>query len=127
MKPDRMSRISLAEALATELRRPLPGPTAQARFAPELSFGRHFGPVPVSARRAAVVALLYPSESEAAIEGGPGDTASSIFSGWRLPLIVRPAHLEHHAGQIGLPGGMIGANESPTEGAPRGVHGGMCG
>jgi 8-oxo-dGTP pyrophosphatase MutT (NUDIX family) len=125
MKPDRMSRISLArltEALAAELRRPLPGPTAQARFAPELSFGRHFGPVPESARRAAVVALLYPSELEAAIEGGCGDEADTLFSGWRLPLIVRPEHLEHHAGQIGLPGGMIESNESPAEAALRELH-----
>lgn len=122
MKPDRMSRISLAEALAAELRRPLPGPAAQARLAPELSFGRHFGPVPQSARRAAVVALLYPSESEGAIEGASDNAANSLFSGWRLPLIVRPEHLEHHAGQIGLPGGMIELNESSAEAALRELH-----
>jgi 8-oxo-dGTP pyrophosphatase MutT (NUDIX family) len=125
MKPDRMSRISLAglaEALAADLRRALPGPAAQARFAPELSFGRHFGPVPESARQAAVVALLYPSESEAVSERAPGDSANSLFSGWRLPLIVRPEHLEHHAGQIGLPGGMIELNESPAEAALRELH-----
>jgi 8-oxo-dGTP pyrophosphatase MutT (NUDIX family) len=122
MKLDRMSRISLAETLAAELRRPLPGPTAQARFASELSFGRHFGPVPESARRAAVVAIMYPSESEAAIEGASDDAANSLFSGWRLPLIVRPEHLEHHAGQIGLPGGMIELNESPAEAALRELH-----
>src|SRR6266404_6053902 len=104
-----MSRISLADSLAAELRRPLPGPAAQARFAPELSFGRHFGPPPESARQAAVVALLYPS--------GGGDDLS--FAGWRLPLILRPEHLEHHAGQIGLPGGMIEAEESPAEAALR--------
>jgi 8-oxo-dGTP pyrophosphatase MutT (NUDIX family) len=122
MKPDRMSRISLAEALAAELREPLPGPAAQARFAPELSFGRHFAAPPESARRAAVVALLYPSAIEAANDGIDAEAATSHLAGWRLPLIVRPAHLEHHAGQIGLPGGMIESNESPTEAALRELH-----
>jgi 8-oxo-dGTP pyrophosphatase MutT (NUDIX family) len=122
MKPDPMSRISLAESLATELQLPLPGPAAQARFAPELSFGRHFAAPPESARRAAVVALLYPSAIEPVIDGVDVRKACSHLAGWRLPLIVRPAHLEHHAGQIGLPGGMIEPNESPTEAALRELH-----
>src|SRR5260221_5705885 len=120
-----MSRISLAGlagAIAAELRRPLPGPAAQVCFAPELSFGRQFGPVPESARRAAVVALFYPSESKAVIEGAPDEPTKSLYSAWRLPLIVRPEHLEHHAGQIGLPGGMIESNESPAEAALRELH-----
>jgi 8-oxo-dGTP pyrophosphatase MutT (NUDIX family) len=41
---------------------------------------------------------------------------------WRLPLIVRPQHLEHHAGQIGLPGGIIEADETPIDAARRELH-----
>ena len=32
---------------------------AGAEFAPELSYGRHFGPAPHDARPAAVIALLF--------------------------------------------------------------------
>src|SRR5258708_19953746 len=56
------------------------------------------------------------------MEGGAGEATKSLFSAWRLPLIVRPEHLEHHAGQIGLPGGMIESNESPAEAALRELH-----
>jgi 8-oxo-dGTP pyrophosphatase MutT (NUDIX family) len=90
------------DVLAKALQRPLPGPTAQRLLAPELSCGRHFAPPPHDARQAAVLVLLYP---------GP--------SGWRLPLIVRPGTLEHHAGQIGLPGGLIEPGETSWQAALR--------
>ncbi len=80
--------MNLAEQLAKRLTLPLPGYSAMARFAPELSFGRHAGPAPGNARRASVIALLCHSES-----------------GWRLPLTLRPAHLPDHAGQVCFPGG----------------------
>jgi 8-oxo-dGTP pyrophosphatase MutT (NUDIX family) len=129
MPNDRMSRISLAERLTIALREPLPGTSAQARFAPELSFGRHFGPAPTNARRAAVLVVLCPNDGISTTdEVSGGDTAECAavkpiaVAAWRLPLIVRPEHLEHHAGQIGLPGGIIEPGESPIDAACRELH-----
>jgi ADP-ribose pyrophosphatase YjhB (NUDIX family) len=110
---------SLHDLLVERLRLPLPGRASQVRFAPELGFGRHFALPPASARRAAVVALLYPIEIE------PLTTelrTESPLDRWRIPLIVRPDHLEHHAGQIALPGGMIEAGESSADAALRELH-----
>ena len=73
-----------------------------SRFAPELSYGRHRGPAGTGTRLAAVVALLYPS-------GGV----------WHLPLILRPASMNDHAGQVGLPGGGNEPEESATQCALR--------
>ena len=65
----------LPTRLAEYLRRgQLPGRAAQARFEPQLSYGRHFGPVPDDARKAAVMMLLFPDAGD-----------------WRLPLVLRPA------------------------------------
>jgi 8-oxo-dGTP pyrophosphatase MutT (NUDIX family) len=110
---------SLRDLLLDRLRPPLPGRASQVRFAPELGFGRHFAEPPASARRAAVIALLYPIETE------PLTTeprTESPLDCWRIPLIVRPDHLEHHAGQIALPGGMIEAGESSAAAALRELH-----
>jgi 8-oxo-dGTP pyrophosphatase MutT (NUDIX family) len=49
-----------------------------------------------------VVALLYPSRGE-----------------WYLPLILRPASMNHHARQIGLPGGGAEPGESAEQCALR--------
>lgn len=106
------------ERLAKRWRQPLPGPAAQARFAPELGYGRHFSDPPADARRAAVLTLLYPVNAA----NSPNNTPSPRFHDWRLPLIVRPTHLEHHGGQIGLPGGMIEGNETPEAAALRELH-----
>lgn len=126
MPSDRLSRIPLAELLGVAIRWPLPGVTAQARFAPELSFGRHFGPPPASARRAAVLILLYQNEGSRPIDRAIGTAAAGAnvadligLANWRVPLIVRPEHMEHHAGQIGLPGGIIEADETPIDAACR--------
>ena len=66
------------------------------RFVAELSYGRHRGPAGPSAKPAAVVALFYPAHGQ-----------------WHLPLILRPASMSDHAGQISLPGG----GEEPGEAA----------
>jgi 8-oxo-dGTP pyrophosphatase MutT (NUDIX family) len=78
--------------------------TARAgrEFAPELSFGRHFGPAPSTARDAAVLLLLFRHEGR-----------------WRLPLIERPSTLAHHAGQFSLPGGSVEPGESSAAAARR--------
>jgi 8-oxo-dGTP pyrophosphatase MutT (NUDIX family) len=85
----------LPERLARELARPLPGRAAQARFAAELSYGRHFGPAAADARPAAVLVLLYRIDGQ-----------------WHLPLTVRSATMVVHAGQISLPGGQVEAGET---------------
>jgi 8-oxo-dGTP pyrophosphatase MutT (NUDIX family) len=92
----------LPEQLALRLRQPLPGPETRVRFAPELSYGRHFGPAPEDARRAAVVCLLYPHQGE-----------------WHIPLMVRPTSMLSHGGQISLPGGTIEPAESSQQAAFR--------
>jgi 8-oxo-dGTP pyrophosphatase MutT (NUDIX family) len=101
--------------LVDRLRGRLPGRTDQARFAPDLGFGRHFAEPPPDARRAAVVALLYRAPDQP-------NAPESALNPWRIPLIVRPEHLEHHAGQVALPGGMIEDGESSGEAALRELH-----
>lgn len=71
-------------------------------LAPELSYGRHFGPAPLHAPRAAVVGVLYRHRNQ-----------------WYLPLTVRPPTLARHGGQISLPGGRLEAGESSAQAALR--------
>ena len=92
----------LIDWLTVRLKAPLPGRAAQARFEPELAYGRHFARPLADARHAAVVMLLYRHDS-----------------GWRLPLALRPATLSSHGGQIGLPGGVIEPGETPAQAALR--------
>ncbi len=107
------------ERLREQLERPLPGPAAQGRFAPELSFGRHFASPPADARQAAVVVLVFRAADDLR---PPIGAEGNSLSQWRIPLIVRPTHLEHHGGQIGLPGGLIEPSESTTAAALRELH-----
>ena len=88
--------------LAARLQLPLPGWSAQARYQPELSFGRHRGPAPAGARPAAVLLVLYPHEHA-----------------WHLPLMLRPLHMPDHGGQVSFPGGLIEAGESSRVAALR--------
>lgn len=88
--------------LATRLKSPLPGASAQRRMQPELSFGRHFSPPPTTARPAAVLVLLCPTQE-----------------GWTVPLTLRPDDLADHPGQISLPGGAVEDGESTSETALR--------
>jgi 8-oxo-dGTP pyrophosphatase MutT (NUDIX family) len=96
-----MSAQELADLLSRRLRDPasLPRP----RMAPQLSYGRHRGPVPSQPRRAAVAVTLYRDPQ----------------AGWMLPLTLRPHHLQHHGGQICLPGGQIEAEETAYQAAIR--------
>ncbi len=91
-----------AEHLATQIARGLPGRSSQTPFAPQLSFGRHFGPPARESREAAVLLLLFPKQGA-----------------WHLPAILRPAHMKAHADQVGLPGGMVEAGESSQQTALR--------
>lgn len=101
---DTMER-ALIDWVAERLKHSLPGRTAQARFEPELAYGRHFARPLADARQAAVVMLLYR-------KGGR----------WHLPLALRPAALSSHGGQICLPGGVIEAGETSAQAALRELH-----
>jgi 8-oxo-dGTP pyrophosphatase MutT (NUDIX family) len=92
----------LPAVLSERLKQPLPGAAARAGFQPELSYGRHFGPAPSSARPAAVLVLLYP-----------------LADAWHIPLTLRPADIATHAGQISLPGGLIEPGERSEDAALR--------
>lgn len=72
------------------------------RMSPQLSYGRHAGPPPCTARPAAVLLLLYQREGR-----------------WYLPLTERPAILLHHGGQICLPGGAVDEGETSDVAAIR--------
>jgi 8-oxo-dGTP pyrophosphatase MutT (NUDIX family) len=97
----------LPDFLIETLSRPdsLPGSRAGRRFAPELTYGRHFGPPPWDARPAAVLLLVFRSGAD-----------------WFMPLTVRPRHLRDHGGQISLPGGMQEAGEDSSVTALREIR-----
>jgi len=78
---------------------------ARVRMSPELSYGRHAGPAPHSARHAAVMLLLFPRDDR-----------------WHVPLTVRPTTLARHGGQVSLPGGAIDAGETSQQAALRELH-----
>ena len=94
---------TLVRHLARRLQEPLPGPESQRRFAPRpLMSGWSPEQTPDTARRAAVLLLLYP---------GPDGPA--------MPLTVRPATMAAHAGQVSLPGGALYPGESVDAAALR--------
>lgn len=94
--------IDLPERLAKKIRATATTAGRGRGIAPELSFGRHAGPAPSSARRAAVVLLLFRREGR-----------------WHVPLTVRPLGLSRHGGQMSLPGGTIDAGEASDAAALR--------
>lgn len=104
IKPTTMNLISpseLADFLVARLRDQAALP--RARMSPELSYGRHRGPVPAGSRMAAVAVALFRDPRQ----------------GWSLPLTLRPSTLQHHAGQVCLPGGQIEPDEDPYRAAIR--------
>ncbi len=78
----------------------------KSSFSPALAYGRHRGPENAllhgSLRQAAVLIALQYADGQ-----------------WTIPLTLRPLTLNHHGGQICLPGGRIEANESPLDAALR--------
>jgi len=93
---------AMAAYLTAALARGLPGRSAQRIMAHSLAYGRHHGPIPDDARRAAVLVVLQ-----------------STPVGWSIPAIVRPETMKSHAGQVSLPGGMIETDETPVQSALR--------
>jgi 8-oxo-dGTP pyrophosphatase MutT (NUDIX family) len=92
----------LPQRLAAALKRPEQQRPTGRRFAPELSYGRHFGPAPATARTAAVIVLLFRRAGR-----------------WNVPLTQRPSTLLRHGGQISLPGGTVESGESSADAAAR--------
>jgi 8-oxo-dGTP pyrophosphatase MutT (NUDIX family) len=92
----------MARHLAVAIERGLPGHVAQRSMAHGLAYGRHRGPVPDDARRAAVLLALNPASS-----------------GWSIPALLRPETMRSHAGQVSLPGGAMDADETPAQTALR--------
>lgn len=99
---DRLSPPELAVALTQTLASGISGRSASRAMAPDMAYGRHHGPVPAAARKAAVLIVVEPTAT-----------------GWSLPTIVRPATMKAHAGQISLPGGMVEAGETAIQTALR--------
>jgi 8-oxo-dGTP pyrophosphatase MutT (NUDIX family) len=93
---------ALEPSLRRRLAKPLPGARAQQRFAPGPAGAWAPDLMPATARRAAVLVLIYP---------GPAGPVS--------PLTVRHSGLARHAGQVSLPGGAIDPGESAEAAALR--------
>ncbi len=92
----------LPARVAQRLAQPLPGRVAHRQMTAELAYGRHFGPPSYDAREAAVLVCFFPRRG-----------------GWHIPLMLRPAHMLDHAGQISLPGGTSEACETVEQCALR--------
>ncbi len=92
----------LPERLALALHTGCSQRVSQSRLAPELTYGRHAGPAPHTARLAAVMLLLFRRNGR-----------------WHVPLTERPLALARHAGQISLPGGAIEPRETSLNAALR--------
>lgn len=88
--------------LNSRLQLPLPGHRVQMLMEPAMSYGRHRGPAPGSARRAAVMLLMHVTPS-----------------GISVPMVQRRGDLAFHAGEIAFPGGGVEAGESWEEAAVR--------
>jgi 8-oxo-dGTP pyrophosphatase MutT (NUDIX family) len=100
---DHVALTEIERALRKRLAGTLPGAEAQRRFAPSPTRPDwRPGEPGENTRRAAVLLLLYPSES-----------------GVALPLTVRASGLARHAGQISLPGGASDPGETLVETALR--------
>jgi len=84
------------------LQKPLPGPAAQIKLAPEYRVESLRATPPADARAAGVLILLYPHDGR-----------------WHFPLMKRVEDGLVHGGQISLPGGSQEAGESLRETALR--------
>ncbi len=89
--------MSVDSHLVDRLQQRLSAPDRSPRptVSPELSYGRHRGPASRSARIAAVAVALYQAPD----------------GQWTIPLTLRPSSLQHHGGQICLPGGRVERDE----------------
>jgi hypothetical protein len=91
--------------LTAALTGPLPGLAAHERVSPRTQKAWLFAPDPDRLRHAAALVLLFPRELKA-----------------HLVLTVRRDNLDHHGGQISLPGGALDAGETFEQAAIREAH-----
>lgn len=92
----------LRQRLASALALPPIDALRRGQYAPELSYGRHFGPPLIDMRHGAVLVLFHPSPTD-----------------WNVTLTVRTSHLSAHAGQVSFPGGRIEPGETAEQAALR--------
>jgi 8-oxo-dGTP pyrophosphatase MutT (NUDIX family) len=90
------------QRLASALTLPPIDAVRRGQYAPELSYGRHFGPPLIDMRQGAVLVLFHPSPTD-----------------WNVTLTVRTSHLSAHAGQVSFPGGRIEPSETAEQAALR--------
>jgi 8-oxo-dGTP pyrophosphatase MutT (NUDIX family) len=96
MSIESIDLANLPDQLRRKLDQRSPEPTSHREFAPQYAFGRHRGPAPRFAHRAAVMIALVPGRS--------GE--------WSIPLTLRPSQMSDHGGQVSLPGGRAEPSES---------------
>ena len=104
MTADPLDSDCFLEHLRQDLRDQLPDRSWRAALAPSLSYGRHAGPAPKDARRAAVAILVCRDDS-----------------GWSIPLTVRSEQLKRHGGEVSFPGGLLESDETAHQAAAREV------
>ena len=92
----------LAAFLSDRFCADLPGAQAQMPLEPPMSYGRHRGPAPDYARRAAVLLLMMETDQ-----------------GLSVPMIKRRDDLVYHPGEMAFPGGGLEQGESWEEAALR--------
>ena len=98
----------LTTLLRDRLSMPLPGRHSQRPFGHQLSYGRHMGPAPAFARRAAVLVLICRRHDR-----------SSGEASWWIPFTERQQGLGIHSGQICFAGGGIEPGETAEVAALR--------
>lgn len=100
-----MDLAQLERRLVRALSQRLPGPDGQLRLAPRPRSGWKPGEYPDDCRHSAALLLVYP------IRDRP-----------HILLTVRDRGLQHHAGQVSLPGGAVESGETFDEAALREAH-----
>ena len=94
--------LEFGRDLRKRLSLPLPGSEAQLRLSPEPRDGWIPGHIPGDAKTGAGLLLFYPREG-----------------GVHTVLTLRNAGLQHHSGQLSLPGGTVEPGESVSDAALR--------
>ena len=112
-----MNNSAVLDCLRARIQAPLPGWEAQARMAPDGGRGRQLLPGANDLVRRSAVLLLLHEAGALATEGGASQLATTPDV--HVLLTVRSRRLNHHGGQISLPGGGIDPGESARQAAMR--------